>query len=173
MDMVYMDMSKAFDKVCHHRLLSKLCKFCLGGNLLQWIQSYLTDRRQRVTESGATSKPLSICSGVPQGSILGPALFLLYENDFPDALEESNIAVFADDTKIDKEVKSAADVVSLQSDLNRLDTWSKDSGLTFNETKTQGSENIQETEANRVIVQHQRESSRVSGHQARLRSLHR
>ena len=78
--------------------------------------------------------------------------------------------MFANDTKIYKEVKSAADVVSLQSDLNRLDPWSKDSGLTFNETKCKLRE-FQETEANRVIAQHQRESSRVSGHRARLRSL--
>ena len=85
--------------------------------------------------SGATSEPLPICSGVPEGSILGPALFLLYVNDLPDAVEESNIAMSADDSKIYKEVKSAADVVSLQSDLNRIEAWSKDSGLTFNETK--------------------------------------
>ena len=77
--------------------------------------------------------------------------------------------MFADDTKIYKEVKSAADAVSLQSDLNRLNAWSKDPGLTFNETK--GLENIQETEGNRVIVQHQRKSSRVSGHRARLSGL--
>ena len=134
-DMVYMDMSKAFDKVCHHRLLSKLHKFGFGRNLLQWFQSYLTDRRQRVTVSGAISEPLPIFSGVPQGSILSQALFLLCVNDLPDAVEESNIAMFADDTKSYKEVKSAAEVVFLQSDLNRLDAWSKDSGLTFNETE--------------------------------------
>jgi len=98
--MVYVDMSEAFDKVCHHCLLSKLRKFAFGGNFFQWFKSYLTDRRQRVTVSGATSDPFPICSGVPQGSILGPAQFLLYVNDPPDAVEESNIAMFADDTKI-------------------------------------------------------------------------
>ena len=81
----------------------------------------------------------------------------------PDAVEESNIAMFAD-----VEVKSAADAVSLQSDLNRLDFWSKDSGLTFND-RMQGSENIKETDSNRVIVQQQRESSSFSGQRARLR----
>ena len=110
--MVYMDMSKAFDKVCHHRLLSKLRKFGFGGSLLQWFQSHLTERRQRVTVSGETSEPLPICSGVPQGSILGPALFFLFINDLSDAVEESNIDMFADDTNIYKEVKSAADALS-------------------------------------------------------------
>ena len=110
--MVYMDMSIAFDKICHHRLLSKLRKFGFGGSLLQQFQTHLTDRRQRVTVSGATSEPLHVCSGVPQGSILGPALFFLYINDLSDVVEESNIAMFADDTNIYKEVKSAADAVS-------------------------------------------------------------
>ena len=95
-DTLYMDMSKAFDKVCHHRLLRKLCGFGFRGNLLQWFYSYLTDRCQRVTVFGVTSDPLSIRSGIPQGSILGQALFLLYVNDLPDAVEESNIAMFAD-----------------------------------------------------------------------------
>ena len=84
---------------------------------------------------GVTSDPLSIRSVIPQGSILGQALFLLYVNDLPDAVEESNIAMFADNTKVYKEIKSCADTVSLQADLDRLDAWSQDSGLAFNETK--------------------------------------
>ena len=134
-DVVYMDMSKAFDKVCHRRLLYKLSEFGFGGNLLQWFRSYLTDRRQRVTALGATSDPLPVTSGVPQGSILGPALFLLYVNDLPDAVEESHIAMFADDTKLYKKISGPADADSLQADLNRLDTWASDSGLVFNKSK--------------------------------------
>ena len=107
----------------------------LGGNLLQWFRSYLTDRRQRVTALGAASDPLPVTSGVPQGSILGPALFLLYVNDLPNAGVASHVALFADDTKLYREISGPADVDSLQADLDRLDTWSSDSGLEFNESK--------------------------------------
>ena len=77
-DCVYLDMSKAFDKVRHDLLMEKLRDAGFGGNLLTWFHAYLCGRRQRVTVIGATSRDLSITSGVPQGSILGPALFLLY-----------------------------------------------------------------------------------------------
>ena len=134
-DVVYMDMSKAFDKVSHGRLLHKLREFGCGGTLLQWFSSYLTDRRQRVTVAGVTSDSLPVSSGVPQGSILGPALFLLFVNDLPDAIESSDVAMFADDTKIYKKIKSLEDATLLQSDINRLHVWSSASGLLFNETK--------------------------------------
>ena len=134
-DVIYMDMSKAFDKVSHGRLLRKLREFGYGGNLLQWFSSYLTDRRQCVTVAGATSNSLPVGSGVPQGSILGPALFLLFVNDLPDAVESSDVAMFADDTKIYKKIKSLEDAASLQSDINHLDDWSTTSGLKFNEIK--------------------------------------
>jgi hypothetical protein len=134
-DVVYMDMSKAFDKVCHSRMLQKLREFGFGGSLLRWFGSYLTNRYQRVTALGATSESLPISSGVPQGSILGPALFLLYVNDLPDAVKTNNIAMFADDTKTYQEIKSVDDVASLQDDLDRLDAWSNSSGLAFNGEK--------------------------------------
>ena len=134
-DMVYMDMSKAFDKVSHPRLLQKLRSFGFGGSLLQWFDSYMTGRQQRVTVLGATSEPLPICSGVPQGSILGPALFLIYVNDLPDVVERSHIAMFADDAKIYHQIKAPDDAACLQSDLDRMDGWATDAGLLFNESK--------------------------------------
>ena len=82
-DTIYLDMSKAFDKVIHRRLVHKLIQAGFGGNLLNWFCSYLSSRRQRVTVLGATSEDLPVASGVPQGSILGPAPFLLYVNDLP------------------------------------------------------------------------------------------
>lgn len=134
-DVIYLDMSKAFDKVNHKLLIHKLRQFGFGGSLLQWFSSYLTDRVQRVTVLGATSDTLPVSSGVPQGSILGPLLFLLYANDLPDAVISSQIAMFADDTKIFKAIKSPDDAALLQKDLGNLETWSTASGLMFNEKK--------------------------------------
>ena len=131
-DMIFMDMSKAFDKVSHTALINKLRKYNIGGSLLQWFTSYLHDRQQRVTTLGATSSQKPVCSGVPQGSILGPILFLLYVNDLPDAVTNSTVACFADDTKIFRRIDSITDAILLQDDLNNLESWSKTSDLMFN-----------------------------------------
>ena len=115
--------------------LQKLANSGVGGNLLKWFQSYLTDRRQRVTVLGVTSKPLPVCSGVPNGSILGPALFLLYVNDLLEAPTSSRATMFADDTKIFSLIKSQDDVIALQTGLGSLEHWSTVSGLSFNQSK--------------------------------------
>ena len=134
-DTIYLDMSKAFDRINHQKLLHKLTNSGIGGNLLKWFQSYLTGRRQRVVVIGATSDPLPVCSGVPQGSILGPALFLLYVNNLPDVIKSSQVSMFADDTKVFSTIRSQDDVKSLQADLLNLEHWSCVSGLTFNQSK--------------------------------------
>ena len=100
MDTIYLDMSKAFDRISHVKLFIKLENYLFSGSLLKWFQSYLTGRRQRVTVLGATSNTLPNSSGVPQGSILGPGLFLLYVNDLPSSVKTSQVAMFADDTKL-------------------------------------------------------------------------
>ena len=134
-DILYLDMSKAFDRINHKRLMEKLANSGIGGNLLNWFRSYLTDRRQRVTVFGVTSKQLPVYSGVPQGSILGPALFLLYVNDLLEAPTSSRAVMFADDTKLFSTIKSHYDVTALQNDLGTLEHWSTVSGLSFNQSK--------------------------------------
>ena len=128
-------MAKAFDRISHQKFIIKLRNYGFGGSLLKWFQSYLTDGRQRVTVLGATSDTLPISSGVPQGSILGPALFLLYVNDLPDSVNNSQIAMLADHTKLYSTIKCEDDATLLQSDLQSLEQWSVTSGLSFNETK--------------------------------------
>ena len=119
-DVIYLDMTKAFDRVNHEILINKLRRFGFNNNLLNWFQSYLHHRRQQVTVLGSTSSSLPVTSGVPQGSILGPILFLLYVNDLPDAVSSSTIATFADDTEIFKPIASKTDSNKLQEDLNTL-----------------------------------------------------
>ena len=108
--------------------MEKLRDAGLGGSLLTWF-------RQRVTVLGATSHDLPVTSGVPQGSILGPALFLLYVNNLPDSILNSKAAMFADDTKVYKVVISEDDGAALQQDLDNLSSWSVASGLAFNDKK--------------------------------------
>ena len=134
-DVIYLDMLKAFDKVSYRILLRKLRDYGLGGKLLVWLESYLHDRMQRVTAFGVNSQALPVTSGVPQGSIMGPMLFLLYANSLPGTVKSSHVAAFADDTKIFKSIKSPTDATLLQDDLSNLATWSSSTGLMFNESE--------------------------------------
>ena len=136
-DVIYIDASKAFNKVRDHAtLLHKLEHgFSISGPLLRWFKSYLSNRRQRVTVLGCTSPETLVTSSVPQSSILGPMLFLLHVNDLPDAVQNSKVACFADDTKIFKRIDTASDAALLQQDLGNLEHRSKSSGLGFNEYK--------------------------------------
>ena len=97
-DVIYLDFAKAFDTVPHNRLLTKLHAYGINGNILQWIKAFLSNRKQRVRVNSSYSKYTNVTSGIPQGSILGPILFIIYINDLPDCVQ-SICKIFADDTK--------------------------------------------------------------------------
>ena len=98
-DIIYLDFSKAFDSVSHRLLLHKLKMYGFNGRLLDWFTSYLSDRKQRVVVEGVESRWLNVSSGVPQGSTLGPMLFLLFINDMPKDVSSSKLSLFTDDAK--------------------------------------------------------------------------
>ena len=135
-DTIFLDMSKAFDKVCHRKLIAKLTHYCFGGNLLRWFTSYLNNRKQRVTVPGGSSECRSVTSGVPQGSILGPMLILLFANGLPGVVKSSHVASFADDTKVFKASKSQNNITELQQDLDNISNWADTTNMVFNSTKS-------------------------------------
>jgi len=130
-DVVFLDFAKAFDKVPHQRLLQKLASHGITGKLYHWISNWLSDRMQRVCINGSLSDWILVLSGVPQGSVLGPILFLIFINDL-DCDITNWILKFADDTKIFGPVCNYNDYMKFQEDLQRLFTWTKDWQMAFN-----------------------------------------
>ena len=124
LDVVYLDFVKAFDKVAHNRLIRKLEAYGINGEILNWIQNFLTGRRQLVAVNGVASSWADVLSGVPQGSVLGPLLFVVYINDPPEEID-TMVRMFADDTKIFVDASSEANRIVLQADIIRLNNWAK------------------------------------------------
>ena len=136
LDVVYCDFMKAFDKVPHQRLLLKLEKYGINGNILGWIRSFLSDRTQCVTINNATSITCPVTSGIPQGSVLGPILFVIYINDLPEVVDEDSfIFLFADDTKVFRQIRNDLDRDQLQKDISNLLSWSEKWLLKFHPDK--------------------------------------
>ena len=133
-DLVYLDFAKAFDKVPFCRLFKKLEAHGIGEQVLQWIKKWLYGRRQRVSVNKTLSEWGEVTSGVPQGSVLGPVLFLVYINDIDLGLI-SKLSKFADDSKLCKNICTEADREALQQDLDRLDEWSQQWQMKFNVDK--------------------------------------
>ena len=133
-DVIYLDFSKAFDSVSHKELLAKLWCFGFRGKIWCWLKAYLSHRLQCVSINGNRSGLLPVISGVPQGSILGPLLFLIFINDLPDSTHSSSLLLYADDAKCFRPIASSTDH-HLQDDLNSLFNWSLKWRLCFNNYK--------------------------------------
>ncbi len=133
-DAVYLDFAKAFDTVPHLRLLNKLDGYGVKGTVHQWIRNFLQNRRQCVKVNGVKSEWSLVTSGIPQGSVLGPCLFVIFINDLPEEVQ-SMVQMFADDTKAFTEIHSPLDQRKLQDDINSLYQWSEKWKLHFNASK--------------------------------------
>ena len=132
---VMKNFKKAFDSVPHQELLLKLWKTGIVGSLWRWFREYLSNRYQHVCINNSKSSTLPVVSGVPQGSLLGPLLFLVYINDLSSSLNHTSSFLFADDTKCLRPIHSPHDCILLQSDLDALSTWSTNWKLNFDESK--------------------------------------
>ena len=133
-DVIYVDFSKAFDRVPHRRLLSKLSAYGISGKILAWIKDFLVDRSMRVKVNETLSDSVPCFSGVPQGSVLGPILFNIYVNDLPQRIS-ADCLLYADDLKLWLRVNDDTDVDNLQTALDCLDHWSKEWLLPINIAK--------------------------------------
>ena len=131
---VILDFEKAFDKVPHHRLLRKLQSYGIQGPLNNWLESFLTDRYQTVVCEGEAAKPTPVTSGVPQGTVLGPLLFLSYINDLPNTLNYS-VRLFADDALLYGLISGSSTSDKLQADLSKLEAWQEKWQMKFNPGK--------------------------------------
>lgn len=134
LDVLYFDFKKAFDTVPHRRLLAKLAALGVSEELYNWIEDFLTNREQTVVVNGKHSGWRRVTSGIPQGSVLGPILFIIYINDLPDVVK-SIMLLFADDAKLYREIRSAADHTALQEDVYAMESWSDKWLLRFHPSK--------------------------------------
>ena len=134
-DVIYTDFSKAFHRVSLNKLMQKLHALGIQGKMLNWIRNFLSGRLQMVRVNDSCSDWVSVTSGVPQGSVLGPVLFLIYINDLPDVVESHMIELFADDAKLAKDIVSEEDAEGLQQSIYKVLEWSKANGLKLNSSK--------------------------------------
>ena len=133
-DVIILDFSKAFDTCPHNKLLHKLDKYGIKGPLNNWLRSFLTKRSMKVVLNGEESPSVSVDSGVPQGTVLGPLLFLCHVNDLPETIK-SQVRLFADDCLVYRPIRNLEDQLQLQEDLRSLEVWAKRWGMRFNSTK--------------------------------------
>ena len=137
-DTILLDFSKAFDRVPHSKLIEKLRYYGIRGPMLNWTKAFLTGRSQKVSVNGVHSSPIQVTSGVPQGSVLGPTLFLLYINDINNQVN-SNVRLFADDSLLYRPIWSLKDHEILQKDLETLSARANKWQMSFNISQVQSS----------------------------------
>ena len=134
LDVVYCDFRKAFDSVPHERLMLKVRNYGIDGQLANWIEDFITGREQRVCINGKSSRWVKVTSGVPQGSVLGPLLFVIFINDLPESIL-SGVKMYADDTKIFQLVNNEEQAKKLQEEIDKLYNWSQVWQLLFHPDK--------------------------------------
>ena len=135
-DVAYCDFMNAFDKVCHKCLVHKLKLYNIGPVYSRWIESFLDGRKQTIIINEVAFNPKEVTSGIPQSSMLGPILFVLYINDLPDVIKHGSIPyLFADDTKIYHSIKCTQDCKDLQQDIKVMQVWSEKWLLCFHPDK--------------------------------------
>ena len=134
-DAIYLDFQKAFDKADIGLILHRCREKGITGNLGIWILDYLSDRKQAVIANDEISDICKVISGVPQGSILGPLLFLILIDNIDDKVRKSSTSIFADDTKATAEINSIEEAITLQEDLEILYEWSEENNMVFNGLK--------------------------------------
>ena len=139
-DVIYLDFAKAFDKVCHRRLMVKLKKYGIFGEVLRWIGDWLSGRRQRVKVEGEYSAWEDVISSVLQGSVLGGLLFIIFIDDIDETVEDEDplqtaLVKFADDTKVARIVENEEDVAKMQETISNLAKWAKKWAMLFNAKK--------------------------------------
>lgn len=136
-DAIFLDMSKAFDRVPHDQLIHKLMQLGINHNVVKWITAYLTGRTQFVEICGSKSRELEVTSGVPQGSVLGPVLFLAYINDIASDVDETiTVRLFADDCLIYREINDSNDQTQLGKGLASIENWCERWKMKLNKEKT-------------------------------------
>ena len=136
-DSIYLDFSKAFDKCDHNIILRKLQQLRVEGKILNWINNFLKLRQQCVCVDGSKSEKVWVKSGVPQGSVLGPVLFLILMYDITKGITHAILSSFADDTKVWRGISSTNDQALLQHDLNLIYNWAQANNMLFNNKKFQ------------------------------------
>ncbi|KAK2169129.1 hypothetical protein LSH36_12g17010 [Paralvinella palmiformis] len=134
LDAVYLDFSKCFDSVPHERLLLKIQNYGIQGKMWSWSADFLRSQKQRISIEGCQSTVVMVLSGIPQGSVIGPLLFIIFVNEMPE-LVHTSILIFADDTKVFTEIRNEEDATKLQENLTALQEWSQMWQLRFNPDK--------------------------------------
>ena len=143
-DMAVLDFSKAFDTVPHSKFLTKLSHYGIGGTILEWLNKFLTGRTMKVVLDGKMSREIPVDSGVPQGTVLGPLLFLCHINDLPTSVK-SQVRLFADDCLLYRKIQTSNDHILLQKDLTQLGKWANTWGMNCNRERAKSTKVVDQT----------------------------